>query len=127
LEPEPPPLPDGEQGSSAAFVELRPSLTAMVQPAEVKVELVRLKVPSLAAVPSRVPFTVMDAPPRAPLPLTERVVPTSDADETAIAEEPPLLDGPEGSRVAVGVTSPPHARASSTRDSGKSRCILTSF
>jgi hypothetical protein len=94
-----------------------------VQLVEVKLALDTLKVPLLLAVPTRVPFTVMDAPPRAPLPCTERVVPTSDADETLIVEEPPplRLGGPDASRVAVGEVSPVQARANNSKYAGRWR------
>jgi hypothetical protein len=128
LPPEPPPLPEGEHGSSVGVVDVLPSLTVMVQVVDVKLELEMLKLPSLLAVPIRMPFTVMAAPPFAPLPWTASVVPTSDAADTRIADEPPPppplnIGDPDASCVAVGVASLPHARANSTSDKGTSRCM----
>jgi hypothetical protein len=121
LPPELPPFPEGEHGSSVGFVDVLPSLTVMVQVVDVKLELEMLKLPSLLAVPIQVPFTVMDAPPLALLPWTDSVVPTREAADTRIAVEPLLNIGePEASCVAVGVASL-HARANSTRETGRSR------
>jgi hypothetical protein len=120
----PPPLPEGEHGSSVGFADVLPSLTVTAQAVDVKLGLETLKLPLLLAVPSRMPFTVMVAPPLAPLPWTVRAVPTSDAADTWIADEPPLSIAEPGARgVVVGVASLLHPRASRRRDKGTSRCM----
>src|SRR5215216_1301445 len=66
----PPPAVEGEHGSSVASVDVRPSVTLITQSGEVKLALVTVKVPSLRAVPRRVPSTEMGSPGLAPLPCT---------------------------------------------------------
>jgi hypothetical protein len=120
--------PDGAHGESVALVDVRPSLTVIVQLVDVYRVLVIVNVPVLLAEPMTVPFTEIDAPLFAPLPWTESVVPWSEADETLMVEvvpplplplplpEPLLNDGASRrAGVAFGVTGSSHATVR-TRD-----------